>query len=162
MQTLKHPQNPEKCAWPFYYSKQKQSSQPNITMNATIPSLITIIGYVPTKSRHENFTLNVLACLHPTWMTLLNQLTSLILATRIIPQRLKTTGRVLIDKPNSTDKRPISLLHAYDSHLDNLVNKRLSPTIESLDISLTLLFNEPIGLLDNIVGLRPNTVWKSC
>jgi hypothetical protein len=134
VQTLKRPQNPTACAWPFYYNHHETSIGTSIVMNATLPSLLSTIGYVPTKARHENFTLNVLARLHPTWMELLDQLTPLILATRIIPQRLKTTGRVLIDKPNSTDKRPISLLHAYDSYLDNIVNSRLSPTVEALDI----------------------------
>ncbi|GFH51982.1 hypothetical protein CTEN210_08458 [Chaetoceros tenuissimus] len=98
-----------------------------ITMKPKIP-------YVPSTARLNGFTLNVLARLHPCWMRSLDRLTNLVLATRILPKSLKTTGRVLIDKPNSTDKRPISILHAYDSYIDTIVATHLAKAVEDLQI----------------------------
>lgn len=92
------------------------------------------LPYVPSTARLHGFTLNVLARLHPCWMRSLDRLTNLILVTRILPKSLKTTGRVLIDKPNTTDKRPISILHAYDSYIDTIVATHLAKAVEDLQI----------------------------
>ncbi|GFH50437.1 predicted protein [Chaetoceros tenuissimus] len=43
-------------------------------------------------------------------------------------------GRVLIDKPDSTDKCPISILHAYNSYVDTIVATLLSNTVEKLQV----------------------------
>ena len=99
-----------------------------------LPDLIETISHIPSKSRYKGFTLNVLARLHPAWTESFQSLIPLILTTRILPKGLKLTGRTLIDKPKSTDKRPISVVQALDAHLDSIVNSRLAATVESLNV----------------------------
>lgn len=48
------------------------------------------------------------------WLHYLTTIIENILASRIIPTKLKTCHRILIDKPGKTNKRPISILHAID------------------------------------------------
>ena len=61
--------------------------------------------------------------MHPDWLKALSRMIPIILTIRILPQSLKTTGHTLIDKPGTTDKRPILVLQALDSFLDTTVNE---------------------------------------
>ena len=124
--------NNTKCAWPFYHTIKPTTHA--LSFEGTIPNLMNIIQPSISKARLHDFNLNILARLHPIWTDLLQSLTPIILATRTLPSQLKTCGRVLIDKPNSLDKQPISILHAYDSYIDTIVNNRLSSAVESLNI----------------------------
>ena len=132
VQTLLQPRNHTECAWPFYHTIIPTTHK--LAFKGTITNLMHIIQPSHSKARLNNFNLSLLARLHPIWTDLLQSLTPIILATRILPNQLKTCGRVLIDKPHSLDKRPISILHAYDSYLDTIVNKRLSSAVESLNV----------------------------
>jgi hypothetical protein len=132
VQTLLQPRNHTECAWPFYHTIIPTTH--DLAFNGTITNLMHIIQPSHSKARLNDFNLSILARIHPLWTDLLQSLTPIILATRILPNQLKTCGRVLIDKPHSLDKRPISILHAYDSYLDTIVNKRLSSAVESLNI----------------------------
>ena len=123
----KTPDNTAKAAWPFYFISDPTSK--TTSFSAALPNMVETIQYVPSKSRFHGFTLNVLACLHPDWTDCLQQLIPLTLTTRILPKAMKITGRTLIDKPKTTDKRPISIQQAFDSYLDTIVNARLASTI---------------------------------
>ena len=72
--------------------------------------------------------------MHPDWINALARLIPLILTTRILPKGLKITGRTLIDKSKTTDKRPISVLKALDSFLDTTVNSHLAQAIEKTQV----------------------------
>ncbi|GFH45018.1 hypothetical protein CTEN210_01492 [Chaetoceros tenuissimus] len=129
-------QHKPEVEWPFRASITTcpDTQAPLLKFHNEQPSMKKKIPYVPSAARLNGFTLNVLARLHPCWMRALDKLTDLILITRILPRQIKTTGRVLIDKPNSTDKRPISILHAYDSYIDNIVAQHLAQAVEDLNI----------------------------
>ncbi|GFH58680.1 hypothetical protein CTEN210_15156 [Chaetoceros tenuissimus] len=128
--------NSKHTQWPYLATVEQctVTHQETLVYTAEIPSMVKTIKYTPSTARLNGFTLNVLARLHPCWMQALDQLTNSILVTRILPPQLKRTGRVLIDKPDSTDKRPISILHAYDSYIDTIVAKALSSAIEKLGV----------------------------
>jgi hypothetical protein len=115
--------------------------QTKTIFSTPLPDLIETIPHVPSKSRYQGFlTLNVLAArLHPAWTESLQSLIPLILTARILPKGLKITEHNLIDKPNSTDKRPISVVQALDAHLDSIVNSRPAATVESLNVLTTQL-----------------------
>ncbi|GFH56611.1 predicted protein [Chaetoceros tenuissimus] len=119
--------------WPYQARIEQCSitSQDTLVYTNPIKSMKQQIKYTPSTVRLYGFTLNVLARLHPCWMRALDQLANIILVTRLLPPQLKLTGRVLIDKPDSTDKRPISILHAYDSYI---VAQALSSIVEKLGI----------------------------
>jgi hypothetical protein len=126
--------NRPKSQWPFFFKPKNTSYRSSTIFSTPLPDLIETISHIPSKSRYKGFTLNVLARLHPAWTESFQSLIPLILTTRILPKGLKLTGRTLIDKPKSTDKRPISVVQALDAHLDSIVNSRLAATVESLNV----------------------------
>ena len=123
-------------AWPFYFrpTKPNDNTVSKVTFSAELPNLIEHIRHIPTKARYKGFTLNVIARMHPDWLKALSRMIPIILTIRILPQSLKTTGRTLIDKPGTTDKRPISVLQALDSFLDTTVNEQLANAVERTQI----------------------------
>jgi len=144
LEKMRQPPQPQLCAWPFRH--RVSDTDNTISFTTSLPSLQSHIAGVPTKTR--NFTLHVLARLHPVWKEGLDQLIPLILSTRLLPRTLKICGRTLIPKPGKTERRPISLLNALDSYIDTLVNRNLSSTVEKLNI-----------LDESIAAYRPG---KSC
>ena len=134
-QRYAHDNHHTRTAWPFFYYPNHPNRYPRTTtFSARLPDLLAITKHIPTKSRYQGFTLHALARLHPTWLEFLDDLIPLILTTRLIPTTLKTTGRTLLDKPNTTDKRPLSVVQALDAHLDSIVNSHFAETIERLQI----------------------------
>lgn len=124
--------NKQPYKWPFNFVTDPQTQRTDF--QGPIPDLEKLARPTPSKARLNNFTINVLARMPPCWIQYLETLLQIILALRIIPTELKTCGRILIDKPGSTDKRPISILHAIDAILDSTVAKSLSSTLEEIDI----------------------------
>ena len=123
-------------AWPFYFrpTKPNDHTKSNVTFSTELPNLIEHIRHIPTKARYKGFTLNVIARMHPDWLHALSRMIPIILTTRILPKSLKLTGRTLIDKPGTTDKRPISVLQALDSFLDTTVNERLANAVDKTQV----------------------------
>ena len=126
-------------AWPYHYRTTHPHTGPNTAphskpthpLHAPIPNLIDSIGAVPSKVRYHNYTLNILARLPIIWYKSLQRLIPIILATRLMPRGAKQCGRSLIPKANSTDRRPISLLHDLDAFLDIHLSKQLSILLEA-------------------------------
>ena len=98
------PEPKKELSWPFYYNESGNFSDEEVEER-----FWKGLAAVPTKERHDTFTLNALARLPLKWAKAYLLLIKISLATRIVPTLMKWITRIPIPKPKPGETRPLAL-----------------------------------------------------
>ena len=97
-----------------------------------ITQLLIQISRIPGSARHDGFTLNVLARLHPPWTHTAQRLIHHSLVHRILPHTTKDHTKVPIPKEgDSFSSRSISLNHNWEAFITGWISDKMSEGLES-------------------------------
>ena len=97
-----------------------------------ITQLLIQISRIPGSARHDGFTLNVLARLHPPWTHTAQRLIHHSLVHRILPHMTKDHTKVPIPKEgDSFSSRSISLNHNWEAFITGWISDKMSEGLES-------------------------------
>ena len=111
--------------WPWRLISSLDTASP-------IPHLLSQIGRIPGFTRHDGFTLNVLARLPPPWTHTAQRLIYYSLVHRILPQVTKDHTKVPIPKEGDPfSSSTITLNHDWEAFLTGWISDKMFEGLES-------------------------------